>query len=287
MNTRIKKMRLSPVLSSIAVCSLMSFVLVTSSLAHQQTTSLDQDFENAIKFYETARFAEAAEAFKHSIKRNPNNPEAYYYLANSYFRMYRQKEAVKAYKQAIELKPDHYLAYNNLGTAYHMLGDFKAALTAYQKAIEVKPDYPEAIFGLGVVYLELKDKDAALEQHKRLVAIDIERADKLYRYINDNKISLPILNEKALSLPKPLYPTQARVAHVSGPVIVWVSIDETGKVISASAVTGHVLLRAAAVAAAKLARFTPMRVNGEFVKVTGLITYAFLPEDKPPMSPQR
>src|SRR5258705_11284871 len=43
----------------------------------------------------------------------------------------------------------------------------------------------EAIFWLGVVYLELKDKDSALRQHERLAAIDTERADKLYGYINN------------------------------------------------------------------------------------------------------
>src|SRR5207249_3100330 len=107
------------------------------------------------------------------------------------------------------------LAYNNLGTAYHRLGDFKQALDSYEKALQIKPDYAEAIFGLGVVYLELKDKDAALKQHQRLAALDIARADKLYDYIN-NKISLTVLNGKALSLTAPLYPVQARVAHASG-----------------------------------------------------------------------
>jgi len=258
-----------------------------SAWSHAQRVTPDEDFDRGMKLYEAARFNEAAEAFKHSIKQDPSNAEAYYYLANSYFRMYRDKEAVKAYKRVIELKPNHFLAYNNLGTAYHRLGDFKEAINSYEKALRVKPDSPEAIFGLGVAYLELKDKDAALEQHKRLVAIDMERADKLYGHIN-NKISLPLLNGKALSLPRPLYPVQARAAHVSGVVIVWVSIDETGKVISASAVTGHHLLRSVAVEAAELARFTPMTLNGQPTKITGLITYNFVADEaKPTFPPQR
>jgi TonB family protein len=258
-----------------------------SPLAHAQTGVLDEDFEKGMKFYETARFAEAADAFKRSIKREHSNAEAYYYLANSYFSMYRDKDAVKAYKQAIEFNPSYFLAYNNLGTAYHKLGDFKQALSSYEKALQIKPDYPEAIFGLGVVYLELKDKDAALKQHQRLAVIDIERADKLYDYIN-NKISLTVLNGKALSLPKPSYPAQARAAHASGVVAVWVSIDETGKVISASAVAGHVLLRPVAVEAAKLARFSPTMLNGQPVKITGIITYNFVSEEnKPALAPLR
>jgi protein TonB len=59
-------------------------------------------------------------------------------------------------------------------------------------------------------------------------------------------------------------------------VLVWISIDETGTVISASAVTGHVLLRSLAVEAAKLARFAPTMVDGRPVRVTGIITYNFV-----------
>jgi TonB family protein len=280
-------MKSSVLLKTAGLSILLALTLMFSALIHAQRVAADEDFDRGMKLYEAARFNQAAEAFKHSIKQDPSNPEAYYYLANSYFKMYRVKEAVKAYKRVIELKPDHFLAYNNLGTAYHSLGDFKEAISSYEKALQVKPDSPEAIFGLGVAYLELKDKDAALEQHKRLVAIDIERADKLYGYIND-KISLPQLNAKALSLPRPPYPALARAAHASGVVIVWVSIDETGKVISASAVTGHPLLRSAAVQAAELARFTPMKgLDGQPTKVTGLITYNFVADEAKPTFPPR
>jgi TonB family protein len=280
-------MTVSLIFSKGTLLTVVTLTLMFSPLTHAQTVSLDEDFAKGMKFYETARFAEAADAFNRSIKREHSNAEAYYYLANSYFRMYRDKDAVKAYKQVIEFNPSYFLAYNNLGTAYHRLGDFKQALSSYEKALQIQPDYSEAIFGLGVIYLELKDKEAALKQHQRLAVVDIERADKLYDYIN-NKISLTVLNGKALSLAKPSYPAQARAAHASGVVAVWISIDETGKVISASAVSGHVLLRPVAVEAAKLARFSPTMLNGQPVKVTGIITYNYVPEEnKPPIAPLR
>lgn len=269
-------------LKTIRPSILLMVTLMFSGLIYAQTATLNESFDKGIKLYEGARFNEAAEAFKHSIKKDPGNAEAWYYLANSYFMMSRDKEAVKAYKRVIELNPHHFLAYNNLGTAYHRLRDFNEAISAYEQALRVKPDSPEAIFGLGVAYLELKDKDAALEQHKRLVAIDVQRADKLYEYITDKNISLPQLNNKAVSLPAPLYPDQARIGQARGTVIIWVSIDETGKVISASAVMGHPLLRGAALQAAKLARFPPTIVNGQPVKTTGLISYDFIPEQPRP-----
>jgi TonB family protein len=88
-------------------------------------------------------------------------------------------------------------------------------------------------------------------------------------------ISGGVLNGKATSLPQPAYPEIARAAHASGEVIVQVTVDETGNVVAARAVSGHQLLLAAAVTAARQARFTPTRLNGEPVKVMGVLIYNF------------
>ena len=85
-----------------------------------------------------------------------------------------------------------------------------------------------------------------------------------------------VLNGKALELPKPEYPDIARAAHASGTVVVQVLIDEDGNVASAHAISGHPLLQAAAVGAAREARFAPTRLSGQPVKVTGVIQYNFV-----------
>jgi TonB family protein len=84
-----------------------------------------------------------------------------------------------------------------------------------------------------------------------------------------------VLNGRAISLPLPAYPTIARAAHATGTVGVRVLIDEEGVVISAASVSGHPLLQAAAVAAARQARFTPTLVDNKPVKVLGIIQYNF------------
>ncbi len=89
-------------------------------------------------------------------------------------------------------------------------------------------------------------------------------------------ISGGVLNGKAISLPKPQYPPIARAAHASGTVVVQVLIDENGSVVSAKAVSGHPLLQAVAVAAARQARFSPTKLSGQPVKVTGVIQYNFV-----------
>lgn len=90
-------------------------------------------------------------------------------------------------------------------------------------------------------------------------------------------ISGGVVNGKATSLPKPPYPPAARAVRASGAVSVQVLIDENGRVVSASAVSGHPLLRSAAVQAARQARFSPTQLSGQPVKVSGIITYNFVP----------
>ncbi|MBD0373322.1 MAG: TonB family protein [Pyrinomonadaceae bacterium] len=88
-------------------------------------------------------------------------------------------------------------------------------------------------------------------------------------------VSGGVLNGKALDLPKPTYPLTARNARIMGAVVVEVVIDVNGKVISAKAVSGPVLLQQAAVQAAYQAKFSPTLVSNQPVKVVGTISYNF------------
>jgi TonB family protein len=80
----------------------------------------------------------------------------------------------------------------------------------------------------------------------------------------------------AKSLPKPAYPPMALQIKAHGAVNVQVLIDETGKVVSAKAVSGHPLLLAAAQQAAYRAVFSPTTLGEQPVKVSGVITYNFI-----------
>ncbi len=92
---------------------------------------------------------------------------------------------------------------------------------------------------------------------------------------NARTVSGGILNDKAISLPKPAYPAAARAVRATGKVSVQVTIDTSGSVESAKAVSGHPLLQAAAAAAARAAKFSPTLLGGKPVKVTGIIVYDF------------
>lgn len=90
------------------------------------------------------------------------------------------------------------------------------------------------------------------------------------------RVTSVVLTSKAISLPQPAYPPIAKQIHLGGAVAIQILVDEQGKVIMAQAVSGHPTLVPAAKDAAMRARFTPTMLNGQAVKVQGVITYNFV-----------
>ena len=87
--------------------------------------------------------------------------------------------------------------------------------------------------------------------------------------------SMGAINGIAISLPLPVIPAAAKRINFAGTVDVKVLVDEEGRVISANAVSGNILLREASEAAARAARFTPATMSGTPVKIAGVIHYNF------------
>ncbi|MEP6944473.1 MAG: energy transducer TonB [Acidobacteriota bacterium] len=84
-----------------------------------------------------------------------------------------------------------------------------------------------------------------------------------------------VINGKATSLPAPAYPSAAKANRDHGGVTVEVLIDEQGNVIRAGALQGPATLQFASRDAACGAKFSPTRLSGNPVKVSGVIVYNF------------
>ena len=84
-----------------------------------------------------------------------------------------------------------------------------------------------------------------------------------------------VLQGSATRRVQPTYPPLAKAARVSGAVVVEVTVDENGNVISARPMSGHALLKDAAVSAAQRWKFSPTQLSGVPVKVIGTITFNF------------
>ncbi|HJU55991.1 MAG TPA: tetratricopeptide repeat protein [Pyrinomonadaceae bacterium] len=162
----------------------------------------------------------------------------------------------------------------NLAEFYRLTREYSKAEPLYQKSIEVRGN------ALGAKNEEVRK---ALERYSCVYYARDEMgkwADvaKQFSFLRGNTPAPPdeVLNGKAISLPNPVYPKEAKYRKLAGYVVIKIKIDEKGKVISAEDRCGaHPLLVAPSVRAAYDSRFTPTLVEGKPVQVTGLISYRF------------
>lgn len=84
-----------------------------------------------------------------------------------------------------------------------------------------------------------------------------------------------MLSSRVISLPRPVYPDEARQQKVAGIVRVMATVDENGSVAEAEAVSGSPLLQDAAVNAAKQAKFEPLGRAGRSTRTKTIISYNF------------
>jgi protein TonB len=142
----------------------------------------------------------------------------------------------------------------------------------------VSPELPtasNAATKLAVAPIDVKAPSESGTQTVPMVNLDSEPPPTAGPRPILKPISGGVLNGTAISLPAPMYPDAAKRSRMQGVVTVEVVLDETGKVISAKASDGPGMLRDAAVQAALKARFSPTKLSGQPVKVSGVINYKF------------
>lgn len=96
-----------------------------------------------------------------------------------------------------------------------------------------------------------------------------------------------VLQGSAVKRAEPTYPPLAKAARISSTVVVEVTVGEDGLVLTATALSGHPLLKDAAVSAARLWQFSPTVLSGKPIKVIGTLTFNFGLDDSSPGAPQR
>jgi TonB family protein len=122
------------------------------------------------------------------------------------------------------------------------------------------------------------DKEEMLERDKKFwEAVKTEEEKKFTPAKGAGRVVTGgVVNSRATNLVKPEYPGSARARRASGAVPVRVTIDEDGKVIEARAICGDPDLRRASEAAARASKFSPTFLQGQPVKVTGVIVYNYV-----------
>jgi protein TonB len=84
-----------------------------------------------------------------------------------------------------------------------------------------------------------------------------------------------VMQGKIIREVQPVYPQIAKIAHVSGSVVLHAIIGEDGTIQQLQYISGPALLKEAALDAVRQWRYVPYRLNGQPVKVDTTITVIF------------
>ncbi len=121
-------------------------------------------------------------AFQQAIKLRPDYSDAWWGLANAYHFSRRTDEAVAAFRRGIDLTPDVSTngVWVSIGQCYGEVGRNDDAIAAYRQAIKLKPDDGQAWYYLGVSYEKAGRQDDAIGAYRRLVELAPDYAEAWY-----------------------------------------------------------------------------------------------------------
>lgn len=237
-----------------------------------------QDFERA-----EAHIRKALSIYEKYASGSSNMASTLEALSSLRWRVRDFDQAEVYGKRAIELKEVLYGEYppqvigsvNNLIRVYNSAGRiiqrnalYLRVISIYEKKKDSIPD-KQALFRYHCVLREGNQTPDVIDLQKRIETLLAWDPSK------QTPASGGVMNGRALFLPKPAYPHEAKAAGARGVVIVEVVINECGNVVSANVVSGDWRLKSACQTAAMAARFSPSVMSGFPVRVAGIIRYNF------------
>jgi tetratricopeptide (TPR) repeat protein len=156
-------------------------------------------------------YNEAIEHLEQCLKRDPENPEIYYYIGQAYFQQGQQaaqhrniKKATRFFRQAFEVSDtaiekyqkkitenpaeDHTNDYLQLAYIYQIrslipgVDEYQEALNIYQKLLTEKPRLTYVYYHMGWIYYQLADYYNAIETYLKYLESGA-KSDFVYYYL--------------------------------------------------------------------------------------------------------
>lgn len=108
-----------------------------------------------------------------TVRREPDNAEAWAHLGNLYYDAGKAQQAISAYEKALVLKPGNTSVIVDCGVMYRELGNYEKALEYFNEALKIDPKHEIALFNSGIVlYHDLKRTEEGLAIWRKLVQIN-------------------------------------------------------------------------------------------------------------------
>lgn len=227
-------------------------------------------------FFVRGDYNAAVVSYNKVIELNPKDTTTYLSRGLTYYNTKFYDLAAADFTKAIELAPKDSMSYFKRGDSYEKMGNVEKALADYRRAVELDSENETA-----KIYLErLKTEQEKLvpkPQPAETIAETKKEAAPAKNPASPKSVNVGSLNNLAVKLEVPVYPAFERQRQTSGLVTVQISLDETGKILSAKAIDGPATLRFSSETAARRSKFKPATVSGQPVATNGFITYNFKP----------
>ncbi len=248
-------------------------------------TNLGLIFRKRKQFSKSIENLTSAAAIYEKTDSNRKLAKHYQLIGLTFFKFRKKKKAEIYYLKSISLF-ESFLEKNSkemldpiiaLATFYARTGKYKTADYIYLRGYAIvrkffeddkESEQIERINDIRTCSTLKMSLYASIKLGKRF----LKKREQLFGKNNDLG---KVINGRAISLPKPSYPKEARRKRAQGGVAIKADIDEKGNVTSTKVLCGHPLLAGISEKAAKLARFRPTLMDGKPIKVTGTIIYRF------------
>lgn len=174
-------------------------VELTKKLWLGDKENLAKAWKYATTAVQAGNYKQAVVPLEFLTKKSPDAVNYWVQLANAYQRSDELNKAVDAYKETIKLQPDNKDNYLNLGIVYKDKGDYSKAREQYIKASEVGKNWGLPIYYEGLLYEEAARKCTfdfktklvyllAVETYRRAFKMDptVTQAEERVKALSDS-----------------------------------------------------------------------------------------------------
>ena len=161
--------------------SLVAGLLLAILLSHFSGCSTASSARNreGLRNYQTGNYQQAIQSFQQTLAADPNDANAYYNLAATYYAMGKRsgdqallKQAEGLYHQCLDLSPDHNDCYRGLAALLVDTNRSESAFTLLKGWTERSPQTTNPRIELARLYEELGDRDTARRHLTDAIQID-------------------------------------------------------------------------------------------------------------------
>lgn len=203
------------------------------------------------------------------IEMKGDNASTYLNRGIAYSARNRLDLAIGDFNKAVELDPMNAVAYFNRGSSYEKSGNIQKAIGDYQKALDLDSNNEAAKTSLQKLQAAAQPKPEPKPPVTDTPPV-AGPAAAVPEIVSVGQIN------NAIKLAMPVYPAMARQMNIQGKVVVQVTLDEEGKVLSAKATSGPPALRSVSEDAAKKSKFNAVKMGDKTVKATGYVVFNFI-----------